>query len=318
MIRNVVILGLLSTLMVGGACGSSCVNFDGQTVRMHIDESKDRLDALFLYRGLHSTSADTTQAIEQLEEIRGGSRWFAVLSNWPFMFPIDKWAEEERNAERPAAGRLLDLLDEHVEVRNGELWLDADVTLNAWQLVRLDNLAEVLAAANAAQVEQLQLSLADNDGKGSLLLSDEESVALLKDALRRGDPFWAFDGQALTFTLPASDQGWANIKREMLDGLRDMLEVHGEGNEGNDKAELQSDAAIEFLATNEWSVEREPGRTIFVLGSRTADELRIEVPTVGLPGTDLVKELRDLGWTIDRLADDDGAHRAYEAFRSEN
>jgi hypothetical protein len=321
MSRQVIVLGLLSMLLVGGSCGSSCVNFDGQTVRLAVDESKDRLDGLFLYRGLHSTTGDTTQALEQLEEIRGGERWFAVLSNWPFMFPIDKWVAEERDAERPAASRLLDTLDRHVEVRNGPLWLDADGTLNAWQLVRVRELAEVVAAANAAQVEQVELSLAEADGKGGWPVGDDESVALLKEALRRGDPFWAFDGQALTFTLPASDEGWVKIKRAMLDGLREMVEVHDEDEKDGDEksnARRESDALIDFLAINDWSVEREPGRTLFVLGARSADELRIEVPTVGLDGTDLVQELRERGWAIMPAGDDATAHAAYEAFRGED
>lgn len=313
MSRQVLVLGLLSMLMVGGSCGSSCVNFDGQTVRIHHDEAKDRLDALFLYRGLHSSESDTAQAIKQLEMIHGGARWFAFFSNWPFMLYIDSLVENEKEAGRPAANHLLDLLDANVEVRNGELWVDDEGLLSAWQLVRLRGLAEVLDAANAAQAEQARMALSQEDGQDLAPVDDAESVALLRAALERGDDFWTVDGQALVFSMPASDKGWETIKRELLNGLRDKLDVHGK-----DQAARKSNGLIEFLAINEWSIEREAGRVIFVLGLRHADELRLETPTVGLEGTDIVGELRDRGWSIANEGNDGAAHRAYEAFLREN
>lgn len=317
MIRNVVILGLLSTLMVGGACGSSCVNFDGQTVRMHIDESKDRIDALFLYRGLHSSAADTSQALEQLEEVRDGARWFAFLSNWPFMIHVDNIVEHERDPTYPASNLGLDLVDESVEVRNGELWVDGEGRLNAYQLVRLRNLSAVVAAANAAMLEALRRP----EGLEEFVserLDDPETVALLRAAIDRGDAFIGIDGQAVTYTLPASDEGWTAVKRWLLDGLRGALDEHGDDSNAVEDAARRSNAMVEFLAVNEWSIEREPDRIVFVIGARHADELRLVTPTVGLEGTGLAGALRDRGWAIDPHADDSGAHRAYEAFRSEN
>lgn len=318
MTRQTLILGLLSMLMVGGSCGSSCVNFDGQTVRMHIDEEQDRLDMLLLYRGIHSSSANTTGAIEQVEEILNGARWFALISNFPLMFHVDKMADSECDPEQPAANHLKDLVDENVEVRNGDLWQDPSNKLNAWQLVRVRNLSAIVAAANTVIVEGVRKA----DSEGKLLkgtwLHDEASVALFREAADRRDVFIAFEGQALTFMLPVSDVGWATIKRELLGILRKGLDVHGTGSIADEKAERRSSALIEFLSISEWSIEREPDRVLFVLGSRHADELRLEFPTVGLEQTDLADDLRGRGWPIAIDGNDDAAHRAYEALLREN
>jgi hypothetical protein len=297
-------------LLVGGTCTEgSCVQFDGQTVLLHHDAGGDRLNALLIYRNVHSTADDMSDAIHQVEKIRDGARWFAFASNWPIMFNIDDLLDDD--FDTPEAAAFVALLGENIEVRSEPAWLDAAGHLTGAQLIRASRASSLLAAANEALLAPLRTEEGLAEFAEEMSLDDPESVALMREAMRRGHTFLELRGSALTFALPASDEGFTAIKRELLRELRDSLADRTWNDTGYDS---ESEAMLEFLALNDWAVERTPGLVTFVLGDPSRETVRLVVPAIGIWRPGFVEALQEQGWTI---ATDDGeadALRSFEEF----
>ncbi|MHC5210888.1 MAG: hypothetical protein ACYTG2_09245 [Planctomycetota bacterium] len=303
-------LGLVLICCTGSP--GSCVDFDGQTVVTRVDVDKDRLDMLIVYRDLHTTEPDTAGALAQLETLRADERWIAFFSNWPFMMHVEAMLDDAE-PEEPAYAALLAAMGERIEVRPGPLWIDETGRLCGRQLLRVTGLADLIDRINAA----IREDWADAEERADAFDEfDEESLALLGTAVERGHDFVSLRGSALAFTLPISDAGFIEMKRRVLrEALKEASDAWGRPPEESGKRR-EMDAALEFLAVNEWSVERSDGYVTFVLGNPHADRWTMEVPPVGRNkrhGT-LLPALRDAGWTLLGPEEEQAASVEFEAF----
>jgi hypothetical protein len=290
------------------------VEFDGQTVHLSADAGEDRLDVQFVYRDLHSSEADPARALKHLERLRAGERWVAFASNFPFMVNVDSIADDAV-PDQPARARFIHALDERVELRPGPLWLDDGGRLCGTQLLRVGGLADLIARLDAS----LRETMSDPEARARFYEDlDEESRERLAAAAAGGHEFFSLRGAAVACTLPISDGSLAEMKRKLL---RDALEEAGEAwaqdpEQSGERRELE--AGIEFLALNEWAVERSDGYVTFVLGDPRTARWTMEIPPVGRKRHDtLLPALREAGWTIHGPEGDGAARAAWEAFVAE-
>jgi hypothetical protein len=293
------LIGLAAVLAAQPCSSSSCIAFDGQTVVTHVEPGKDRLDMLIVYRDLHSTGRDPAGAIEQLERLRAGERWFAFFTNWPTGLHIEALARQEEDEALPGhAARLVDGLERNVQVHPGSPWLDGEGRLCGRQFVRLRRLGEVVALANAA----LREYLADDDARRGFLealhADDAESLALLEAALWREQDLLSLRGPAFALSVPMSERGYVQLKRAVLRGLIVWTCEEGLPPEGSHDRRVL-DATIEVCASTPWDIERGDDHVTFVLGDPRSRRWVLEVPAVGggRHGT-LLPALREAGWTI--------------------
>ncbi|MGH7163195.1 MAG: hypothetical protein ACREID_06910 [Planctomycetota bacterium] len=273
---------------------AACVDFDAQSVRWRYDAAKDRLDALIVYRGLYVEGDGREKALEQLERIRGGARWFALLSNWPFNFNLEAKECDAgiiQRAEAPLAARIAP----HVTVRNGPLWLDAQGRLCASQLVRVEQLSNALAAINEAFV-----ALLGADPDLDEFSHDEATKDLLRKAAVAKRAFFGVRGSAFTFTLPITDEGFRHAKSTMLEALR-----------RKDNGDFQQ--FLGMLAATDWSVERSGDDLTFTLGNPGRGTCAIEVPARGEYKPGLADLLTQKGWVIEQADGEADALRSFEA-----
>lgn len=293
----------------------SCVQFSTQTVRVHVDAERDRLDLQLIYRDLHAEGGGTRGAVDQLERLRDGARWFAVFSNWPFMLNLEQMLANPPEAGTPGAA-LLAAVDGHLEVRPGELWVDDAGELCGSQLVRLTQLDDFVAAVNEYTLE----TLADPGMRKALLqgmgITDPQSMERVSDAVARGDAFVLRRGASFVFRMPVTDQGARQCFRQVLRATCADYGAELAGSPGTWNADgtprgaptpMTDDASelergLLHLAANDWSIARRRGALEFSLGDRDADVWVLETPDgMGLPSNtraELPPVLREAGWEI--------------------
>lgn len=310
-------LGLLlacaASLLTGA--GGSCVDFDGQLVIARRDAGRDRLDMLLVYRNIHSTEADTSQALEQAQRLYDGARWIAFIENWPFMFDLDRLLEADTEGDVPA---LLQAFDLDVEVEPGELWLDETDGLCGWQLMRLRDLEALTDAANTALRE---VYLAD-DAKELVTLAgecgtaDEASVSRARKALEDGWPLLRWEGSSLSFVFPATESAWIRLKRCMLSKLLGDACDACRKTDGEPLDDAQTARFVDLLAGNEWGLTFHDGAIVARLGDPAREELRLVTPPngAGAQKTSLVEAFRARGFDIADEDLDPAALAAFEAW----
>ena len=321
MASRLLLAGLLATVVAGGSCiQGSCVQFDGQSLLVRHDAARDRLDALLIYRDLHTTG-DSAEGIAQLEAIRAGQRTFALGSNFPLLFKLDELASEKRD-NKPAAASLIDSLVGRITVRNGSLWQDAQGRVCGSQLVRLEGVEETLLAVNGVFHETLSGPGGVERFAADWHLSDTESIALLRKAATGRFTFAGLRGSAIWFALPVSDAGLVSLKRELFDTLEQALAASNTGSKASSE-QAQAHATLQALALNEWTLERSPGFVTFVLGAPHAATVELTLPPIGLaaPGVpnvlarrSLADALRPRGWSIGGGDGEAAAREAFDAF----
>lgn len=321
MASRLLLAGLLAAVVTGGSCiQGSCVQFDGQSLLLRHDPERDRLDALLIYRDLHTTG-DSAEGIAQLEAIRAGQRTFAVAANFPLLFELDELAREKRDPKL-AAALLMDTLSGRITVRNGSLWQDAQGRVCGAQLVRLEGIQDALRAVNGTLHESLSGPGGVERFAADWHLSDTESIALLRKAATGHFTFAGLRGSAIWFALPVSDVGLVSLKRELFDNLEQALAASKTGSETSSER-AQAHATLQVLALNEWALERSPGFVTFVLGAPHAATVELTVPPIGLaaPGVPnvlarrgLTDALRPRGWSIGGGDGEAAARAAFDAF----
>ena len=304
-----------AALLFSGACGQgSCVQFDAQDVRVRFDREKDRLDALIVYSGLTADGGDVSGAVEQLEKVRAG-RIIALIDNFPAIdFESDSW-DGTTKAERPELVALARALDAAASVTNGPLWRDLHGQLAGYQLVRVDRVSSVLAAANAligAECLAEQERRARDPARRREAVSDPASVdewfddAVLDrfvESARAGAPFVSLRGGALVVFVPADAAQAQRFRRAVLADMRRDL-----ASRDRDEAHWHD---LELIGRNRLATHDVPGGLEIVLGDPSAAELHLEVPPHGRAGTDLGEALASKGWTIEGPG---GEGRALAAF----
>jgi hypothetical protein len=312
-------LGLAAALALAAA-PSSCVDFDGQLVRAHHDEDRDRLDVLLVYRNLHSSGPMSAGADGQLEELLAGRRWIAVMDNWPLMINLDRALEDDERADDgPAMAALFTALDEHVEVQPGRFWVDADDGLCAWQLVRIRRLSAVTTAIDAA----MRSAILEDDGEELREMFDDwgvEDDQAASDARRELQSGWrllTWDGQSLVMRMPAREADWTALKRMLLEhAVRHAQEV---GRDADPVDERTLRLEIELLARNDWSLSWERGAVEARLGRADAGELTIETPPRGqIQEQDLADALAAHGVAISADDMEQEAVAAWDAWRAQD
>ncbi|MCI0587239.1 MAG: hypothetical protein L0323_10405 [Planctomycetes bacterium] len=201
------LLPLLGTALLA----SGCLPHDEQEIRFRIDAGRDRIDLLFVDRGLYHDSggwfgSGPEGAGKDLDRIARGERWVSLLYGL-LPLPIEDLETHKTDFE----ARIGSFLRENVAVEHGRFFRDAEGRLCWWQCVRLSKLSGFLDLANDA----IRAALSDPkelaDFRRELRLEDEESGALLRRALEGKEPFLLRRGGALAFSFPASREGYRNL-----------------------------------------------------------------------------------------------------------
>ncbi|GJM22798.1 MAG: hypothetical protein DHS20C15_27130 [Planctomycetota bacterium] len=316
--RSLLRVAFLAALFLGfSQAGGSCVQFDGQHVRVHVDAERDRLDLQIVYRDLHATQSNLDGALTQLDQLRAGQRWFALISNWPFMLNMDSVLADPPEAGSTGAA-LLTALDTGLQVRPGELWTDEQGRLCASQLVRLQGLDTLVAAINGYLLSVLDDAKLRTKFLEDLGVTDSASHALFDAAIQQRSPLLERRGASFAFTLPVNDAGFAQLARRFLVQLDQADTLVPSPAPLDDPSATELDQLLEWLAANDLALERRRDRISLVLGDPTAAEWAFVTPPTARPQPgSLGAALAERGWTIHGPEHEERVNAAFAAFVSE-
>lgn len=310
--------GLATLLLAFASARSSCVDFDGQTLIVQLDAEQDQLEALIVYRDLHSTEVDPAGAIAQLETLRAGARWMAFLGNWPFMLHLESLLENPPDPET-AAGRLVAALDAQLELQSGELWVDEAGRLCGGQFLRVRELGGLVTAINAAIREELATEKAQREFLDDFGITDAASSGLLGRAVASGADVFSVRGGALALEIPASPAGFIAVQRvflkQALDAAANAVGPGAAKRDANDDLDI----GLELLAGTQWGLQRGAESFTILLGDPTASDWTMEVPAEAKskPGT-LRPALHAQRWTIHGPEHEARMLADFEAFLAED
>jgi len=324
-VNNTLRAALLSALLLL----TGCLEFDAQDVYLCFDAENDRIDALFVYRGLYAEGKNSATAMEkalsQLDEA-GEAGWFAAWNNWPLQ--VDLTAE----MSAPAAA-----LAEHVEVENGGLFTDPKGTLCGYQFVRIQRLSAFVEKVNALLAFGVTVWKVD----GQEL--DDDSQDLIREFSRARKRLVVVGDGRFEVRLPLSSRDHRRIRAgfwrdallgEAVDQMTRRLSVakrRAAGGSVTDvtpddaavpedraslKQRLRETAVMRFLADNDVSVLREKGLTTVGLGVVGEPRLHLRRSSFGLYHGSLHDALRERGDEIEDGLPAQELERRFEDFRS--
>lgn len=326
---------------------AGCLEFDAQDVHLHHDADNDRLDMMFVYRGLFAEDGDVKDALGHYDEamLEGD---FALWNNWPL------------KVEATSDGRWSTLLKRHVRIENGGLFLDPAGTLCGYQFLRIEKVSRMLGALNQLIGVYVQTTLLAGDGLARGHEFDDETRELVGEFVRGRGQFVSLEGAALRIQLPfsAADQRWFmdRISGELLEGIVndicDRIETEGaiaaraeareEGLLDDDdpdepwkadygnlrpnkesaefslnraKALMHASAFVGLLRDNPWSLSRERERLVFTLGFDGEASQVLTKPSSGRYEPQLLEALQARGTEIEVGMPEAELLRRFEAFR---
>ncbi|MFN6192906.1 MAG: hypothetical protein ACK5BN_03675 [Planctomycetota bacterium] len=311
---------------------AACLEFDGQDVSLRYDEAADRIDLHLVYRGLDAGGgADAVdKALQQLTDARRDGT-FALWQNWPFQFAIP------RNNEL-----ALQTLLAHVDVENGGLFTDPTGALCAHQFVRIRDAKAFVQQVNTLLDVWVAGELANGTKVGSDRHRwDADTRDLVREFARSGQHLVALRQGSIELRLPLSahDHAWlrASVFRNFAEAageeaLRSAVVAERRA-EGGAPAEttvaasakaawtqraagerVAATAAMRFLASNEWSVAREPERTRITFGVAGQRDLALTKAADGLYHPQLLAALREGNAAIEDNVPDQELARRFDAF----
>ncbi len=321
------LLPLLGTALLA----SGCLPYDEQEIRFRIDAGRDRIDLLFVDRGLYHDSggwfgSGPEGAGKDLDRIAKGERWVSLLYGF-----LPLVIDEPEALEKDFEARLASHLRNHVAVEHGRFFRDAEGRLCWWQCVRLSKLSGFLDLANDGIRSALSEEKELEDFREMFRLGDEESGALLRRALGGKEPFLLRRGGALAFRFPASREGYRNLlahwMEEILTDVRKAaLEDAGKQARGAEdsrggvasRPSLRKDSEFEetarFLLGLEASFIRSGDSIELVLGNPERGEQTIALPRTGDYEENLAPLLEERKIAIHSDVTEATIRAAFEAF----
>jgi len=207
----------LVALLTVAACD---LEFPEQEIRFRHDAQADRLEVLFIAKGLSAEKPapkSIQEGVDVVQRLLAGRREFMAL-DWPWYVDFDGLVEEARElelrsvagelprherAELVEAGHLLGVAD-LVKVTRVGLFEDPEGRLCGYQLVRVDELSRFLDWLNGWISRQILA----NDASGEFEEDDdldEVTVERWTTKARAGTPWVTFGDGALVVDVPLSE-----------------------------------------------------------------------------------------------------------------
>jgi hypothetical protein len=312
---------------------SGCLEIDGQDVALRYDEENDRIDALFVHRGIYAEGGTSggdpiEAATKDLEEAMETGR-FIFWNNWPLTCNPSKDYDAARNT-----------LLQHVEVENGHLFTDPQGILCGYQFVRVNKAKTFLKKLNTMIELGLQAACVTGvPGLGDHKL-DEDSQENLREFLRSREPFLTIEKGRIELRLPLSKRDHKWFKQIIEDHFMDNMpreiarrEVvakrRADGHSVTDTTSADETVSIEgtalrqeierapsyrFFWDNEITFQRTQELTTIGIGTADDDELRIKKSPDGMYHDAFMQKLRDDKFQIEDGLPDQELTRRFEDF----
>ncbi len=317
---------------------AGCLEFDAQEVVVHHDAAQDRIDILFVYRGLYAESSDGTpkaleKALADLTKAREMGH-FAFWNNWPFK--VDPCAD----TKTPVATALL----AHVDVETGGLYTDPQGTLCAYQFVRIRDASSFVAKLEQALQLALQAAMLSGmrGADGVQHTFDQDTRVQLRDFLRDGDKLLAVAPGRIELRLPcsAADHRWLRrqLEEHFLDNApREIVRRHAVAERRAKTGEnadtfvdpgavdlpgaqlepgMRASASFRFFWDNDLSFAHEDGITTLALGTGEGPTIAVHKASDGLYHDELLKELRRIGDAIEDGVPEQEIERRFALFHA--
>lgn len=329
MLRPTRLLVCLWLLVLAG-----CLEFDAQEITFRYDPQQDRIDALFVYRGLYAQASQgsgdkpLTKAVADLDQVLANGDFF-FWCNWPF-------------AVHPAgdAGAGATLL-EHVRVENGGLFTDPNGILCGYQFVRVESAKAFVQKLNTLLEVSLQGAMAASHSRGGKTHRfSADTKDLLREFLRSGEKLLVVDRGRLELRLPCTLADHRFLKFCLEDHFLDNLPAEiarryvvadrrAQGGDPHDtsmsmpavevpgeriREGLAAAASFRFFWDNDLSIDRRDDLTTVAVGERGADELRLTKSADGLYHDGVLRTLRERGDRIEDGVPDQELQRRFAEF----
>lgn len=328
--KSTTLLLIVLLLLLGG-----CLEFDGQDVYFRYDEENDRIDAMFVYRGLFaeagtgSSDKPMQKAIKDLQEARDETGEFTFWCNWPL-------SVNPSESYDPARDALL----RHVEVESGGLFTDPEGLLCGYQFVRIHDASGFVQKLNTLLELAVQAGLAGGLKRFDDHAFDDETKDNVREFLRGREKMLTLEKGRIELRLPlsAADNRWAKQKLEEhflqhmpseMNRRRAVAQRRAQGGSTSDTgysdqtvsiggAELRdaiaSSPSFRFFWDNEFTFERSETLTTVGIGVRGADQIHVAKAREGIYHDGLLQRLREDGEQIEDGLPDAELLRRLDAF----
>jgi len=294
---------------------TACLEFEQQELHLRYDAAADRMDVLFVYRGLYASEgklvlirdgrSPVDKALSDLEKVREHGA-FAFKS--PRNFRVDPVEEAEK-----------DWVSEHIDVEYGGLFTDPKGRLCGYQFVRIRDFgAFVPRFAKEHQEMLFGLFGAAVDAENGWPEPAQKAFARY---VEQGGPVITADGCCFEVRLPIRAQDHAPVQRYVL-GDRAERPVDAKPARRQEpptagpkrvRRRRTGGAAVAPSRPNELTVRREGDVTIVRYGTAGAASMRIELE--GQKGdNEFFDELRERGDSIEAGVPDQALQRRFAAF----
>ncbi len=199
MIRRLIpttgLIALLLTL-------SGCIEFEKQTILVHLDRKADVVHARLIYEGIYATG-DVHKEFKELDTVaKRGTRFF-LLDNWPLEFDVGDPPEGAKLALKNS------LIRPFVKVTNGRFYRNEEGRLSAWQDLKIEKASKFFATLNRG------FSLAVLTGQVRELRSSDARTKMLSKMAALANHEWVrIDEEGvLDFRFFASEADAMKFKR---------------------------------------------------------------------------------------------------------
>ena len=282
---------------------TACLEFEQQELHLRYDAAADRMDVLFVYRGLYAAESNpmpirdarspTDKALSDLEKVREHGA-FAFKS--PMNFRVDPVEEAEK-----------DWVSKHLDVEYGGLFTDPKGRLCGYQFVRIRDFGAFLPRF-AKEHQELLFSMFSPAVDAENGWPEPVRKAFAR-YVEQGDPVITADGCCFEVRLPIREQDHAPVQRYVLgDPAKAPVAVGDAAPASSERQPVSSvrrvtrrkDVGAEPAAAkpNELTVRREGDVTIVRYGTPGAAQMRVDV-ACGEGDTKLLDVLREHGEPIE-------------------
>lgn len=315
-------------LLLGG-----CLEIDGQDVMLRIDAENDRIDAMFIYRGMFAEGGSTggepfKVAKDDLEEALETGR-FIFWNNWPLACDPSKDYDAPRNA-----------LLKHVEVENGGLFTDPQGVLCGYQFVRVNKAKSFLKKLNTMLELGIQAACMTGIPQLGNHKLDENSQDNIREFLRSREKFLTVEQGRIELRLPLSRQDHQWLKKAIEDHMMDNLpreiarreavtQRRKQGHSATDttyadetvsiegtalRKEIERAPSFRFFWDNDITFQRGQELSTFGLGVAGEDTLQIKKAKDGIYHEAFLLHLREDKFPIEDGLPDQELTRRFEDF----
>lgn len=326
---NWLVLSLL--LLLGG-----CLEIDGQDVYVRYDQENDRIDAMFVYRGLFaeggggSSSDPMVKAIKDLTQAQESGE-FVFWNNWPLSCDPSR----EYKAPRKA-------LVAHLEVENGGLFTDPQGMLCAYQFVRVNKAKSFVKKLNSLIEIAMQASFVTGIPRANNYKLDDDSKENLREFLRSREKMITIEKGRIEARLPLSarDHRWLKgiIEKHFFDNMPSevtrreaVAQRRKDGRAATDttyadeavsiegtelRKEIARAPSMRFFWDNDITFQRTQELTTIGLGVAGDDEIHVTKAKDGMYDAALMTKLREDEFKIEDGLPDQELARRFESFRA--